>query len=758
MNSSFFQKAIPVWKKNKEKELHSRCAFFATFTKVKNAVLVITCCNAYKVYLNGRFLGAGPARSAHGYFRVDKLPLNNLREKNTLFIEAVAYNTRGYCYLDQPGFLQAEILSDGFAVAWTGKHFLVRNYDERLQKVSKFSYQRPFTEVYAFFRNPISTYSDFSANGSQVEPEFPVPVQSGVYQERHVSYPRYNVYPSTLIETGNFHVGNKIPKQSPWLLFESLKIFKKEDWESHWGNELQRMEYEKKPINKGIGAGEYSLYDLGHTQTGFIRLKFTAIEDSLVLVFFSEIDLNTDENKPADIRCDHAGCVNVLEYRVKGGEEYEHSSFEPYSAKYIKVLVIRGKIDGVNVSLMSYENPDTESFTFTCEDKRLEEIMESARRTFKQNALDILTDCPSRERAGWLCDSYFSAEAESLFTGENKVEYNFLENYIYTPQLGLPDGMLPMCYPAEVIEPRYIPNWALFYIVEIYNGYIRTGDFTLAQRSRQKIEGALKFFEKYVNEDGLLENLESWVFVEWSKANDKTFVCGVNYPSNMLYAKALEATGKMYDVKEYVSRAEKIKENIRKDSFNGMFFEDNRVRAEGELQATGHITETCQYYAFFTGVATPELYPTLFRRLVEEFGFERQEEKTYPQVYKSNAFIGNYLRLMMLADNGEEARLSKECVGYFYNMAKRTGTLWEHDDTRASLNHGFASYVAVFLVKYMTGYKGRQGNRLYFSTPTTKMDCRLTLPLGEGVLEYVRKNGDVQMKVPDGYIVEECKI
>ena len=47
----------------------------------------------------------------------------------------------------------------------------------------------------------------------------------------------------------------------------------------------------------------------------------------------------------------------------------------------------------------------------------------------------------------------------------------------------------------------------------------------------------LDYFKPFENEDGLLEKLQSWVFVEWSAAND--FVQDVNYPSNMLYAGTL---------------------------------------------------------------------------------------------------------------------------------------------------------------------------------------------------------------------------
>ena len=44
-------------------------------------------------------------------------------------------------------------------------------------------------------------------------------------------------------------------------------------------------------------------------------------------------------------------------------------------------------------------------------------------------------------------------------------------------------------------------------------------------------------------------------------------------------------------------------------------------------------------------------------------------------------------------------KLLSEIEGYFGYMAKRTGTLWEKIDDRANMNHGFASYVAVWISK-----------------------------------------------------------
>ena len=54
----------------------------------------------------------------------------------------------------------------------------------------------------------------------------------------------------------------------------------------------------------------------------------------------------------------------------------------------------------------------------------------------------------------------------------------------------------------------------------------------------------LDYFQRFRNADGLLEKLESWVFVEWSKAND--FVQDVNHPSNMLYAEVLAGMDRLF--------------------------------------------------------------------------------------------------------------------------------------------------------------------------------------------------------------------
>ncbi len=76
---------------------------------------------------------------------------------------------------------------------------------------------------------------------------------------------------------------------------------------------------------------------------------------------------------------------------------------------------------------------------------------------------------------------------------------------------------------------------------------------------------------------------------------------------------------------------------------------------------------------------------------------ERRINNLHPQIAFTNAFIGNYLRIEFLYEAGLYDEVITNIRKYFLPMAEKTGTLWEHDSSTGSCNHGFASYVIYWL-------------------------------------------------------------
>jgi alpha-L-rhamnosidase len=269
----------------------------------------------------------------------------------------------------------------------------------------------------------------------------------------------------------------------------------------------------------------------------------------------------------------------------------------------------------------------------------------------------------------------------------------------------------------------------------------------------------IEFFKQYRNSDGLLEKLPGWVFVEWSKANE--FTQDVNYPSNMLYARMLEAAARLYGLPELAREAERMREVIRQQSFDGEFFVDNAKRVDGKLQITRNRTEVCQYFAFFFGVATPESHPKLWQTLARDFGPKRRETKAFPEVHPANQFIGNVLRLELLSRSGLCQQVADEAFGYWLFMADKTGTLWENDGDYASCNHGFASHAVRVLNRDVLGLARvdvvKKEVDLRFANLKLEW-CEGSLPTPDGTVALRWRKDDNKLRykiaVPAGYSVK----
>lgn len=718
-----------------------------------DATLRICAANAYMVFLDDEMVAFGPARTAHGYSRMDEIKLSGLTRETKLTVDVIGYNINSFCYPDEKPYFAAEILDAKGKVFARSRDFNCYLLDDRIQKVVRFSYQRDFSEAYRMTADRSLFYKGDKSMFRQLEVS---EVEKPTILGREVAYPKYNRIPMDVVENGSVTVDENLPVWKNRFLDNisdsTSKGYARKDLEFCTSDELCKLTYRKTGGgSKNIKGGEYCVTDAGRTITGFFDLRLKVSEPSFFYVLFDEIDVNeSSEEKGIGVDFKRNECVGAVRYELQSGE-YHLVNFEQFSARFLKIVCMSGNIEISDSKLISFENPDMYRLDFKCADDSLNLIVRASQNTIAQNGVDIFTDCPQRERAGWLCDAFFSARTEFQMTGKNIVDKCFLENYALAPQLPqLPDGMIPMCYPGDHLCGEFIPNWSMWYVLQLYDYLKRTGDMELVNASKNKVDGLLGYFSKFENEDGMLEDLENWVFVEWSKAND--FIDGVNFPSNMLYSEMLVKAGEMYSDSELVAKGNSLKNKIAGMSYNGEFFEDNMLRKDGILVRTGNTSETCQYYAFYFGIASAETYPELHEKMFNEFGPARDVTTTYPLVYQSNAFIGNYLRMEILRLEGETSKILEESKQFFYYMAERTGTLWENSSASGSLDHGFASYAGNFIVEAVTGISDYDAasHSVKVCEPAVMIDCQARIPVGDDFIIIDYKGDKRSIILPEG--------
>lgn len=704
-----FQRAVPIWIDGQQTVPNVTASFRVPveWDGQQSMELRLTAHCDYRVSVNGHFLGHGPCVAGAGYYRVDEYDLSKVLTPGTnlIAVEVAGYNNDNYYLLNQPSFFQAEVTADGKVVAATTTGSWNRGFTpfegavlgQRLQDAPKLSFQRPHRELY------------------------------------NLSGPDYEAWKTDL----------SAPDFKPAKLEETdAKALI-----------IRRVKYPDYTVRHYTEALPNNIYKFECNSTGFIGTKLVVRKPSKLIYHWDE--LLTEGRIKRRMSFD-----GRMEYELQPGT-YELESFEPYTLQYLQIEVAEGDCEVQDVYIRQYVNGDVSRAAFDCDNESINQVYKAAVETFRQNALDIFMDCPSRERAGWLCDSYFTARVAFDLSGNHLIETNFLENFLLPEQFpNIPQGMLPMCYPSDHVNGNFIPNWAMWFVVELEEYLARSQDRAMIEALEPRVDALLNYFKRYENEDGLLEKLEKWVFVEWSKANE--FVQDVNYPTNMLYAKMLDVVGDLYARPALKEQAARLRETIRRQSFDGEFFVDNAVRENGKLvPQKKNRTETCQYYAFFFDVATPELHPELWNVLLTKFGPHRMEQGLYPEIYPSNAFIGTYLRLEILSRYGHVQQLVDESADQYLYMAQRTGTLWENLTSTASCNHGFASHVAHVFYRDLLGLNRVDvpGRRLQVVFSDCDLQrCSGTIPVGDEqiTLAWEKKGKKLYytLSVPEGYQVD----
>lgn len=688
-----------VWAEGQKNQMNRAFAFVLDLGKKQMGEICLSAASCYKVIADGKLMGFGPNRTAHGYARAAVYPFN----AQYITVEVQSHFVPNFCWVKREPFFACVLKTE------SGKEYFAEDFNcfalsDRVQKVRRYSFQRGFCETYInekdrtalYFCKPQNAFPRVKTEKAELPHLLPSETLNPALSE---------IFAEKVIDSGYCKTSPEIAvyvDRTETLIGTVIEGFKRSEWQDFSTDEISRITY-----LSGAKSGDYAYetLDFSRIVTGIVEVEIIAGNAGEVFFAFDEI---LSDEKLKTIKPFRGDTANVFKWTVKKAGVYHLSAFEPYAFRYANVITSAGV--KANVKVRAYENPEAGKMLFECDDKKIEQIMEAARHTFAHNAVDLLTDCPSRERAGWLSDSFFSSVAERVFTGDNKVERAFLQNYILADKSGHPKGMIPRCYPADYYEEDgFIPNWSLWYILEIYKYFTQYGYDETVEKSRANVEGILNYFVDFENEFGVLEDLKGWIFVEWSAANNSDHINGINVPSNACYYASLLAAAKVYGIKGLKEKAEKVKDYLLKNAYVDGFFVDNLIRNEkGDIIPTENYTETCQYYMFFFKCADKYTHKELFDKMLNEYGKSDSSvsggNPVKKQLTPSNMIYGVYMRLELLMREQKRVELLNECVRYFYDMTQKTGTLWENNTASASCDHGFASYVSRFIIYALFGF------------------------------------------------------
>lgn len=171
------------------------------------------------------------------------------------------------------------------------------------------------------------------------------------------------------------------------------------------------------------------IFDFGINQAGIPCLNVQQPAGTKLCIRMAE---ETNADGSLDFRTlghIHHGKIFTNEYTCKGdGKEQWSPRFTYHGFRYAELSGMDGKPDLSTLSLIVVHSDLANTGTFKCADPQINRLHELAMRTVLSNLHGIPTDCPDREKCGWLGDTHAYVKMANLNLQMNNFWMNYLED------------------------------------------------------------------------------------------------------------------------------------------------------------------------------------------------------------------------------------------------------------------------------------------------------------------------------------------
>ncbi|AWI09471.1 family 78 glycoside hydrolase catalytic domain [Ereboglobus luteus] len=155
---------------------------------------------------------------------------------------------------------------------------------------------------------------------------------------------------------------------------------------------------------------------------------------------------------------------------------------------------------------------------------------------------DGFIDSPSREQQQWMGDGRWQAVYNYYLSGDSRLHRRLLYQIAYSQDA---EGLTKSRYPDGHENWSPIPSYCLAWVTSFDDYHRFTGDITPAADLWPNIIMALRWFTRYENQNGLLENVPFWSYIDLGgyPAGPKLDIerGGIITALNLLYLESLRA-------------------------------------------------------------------------------------------------------------------------------------------------------------------------------------------------------------------------
>ena len=448
----------------------------------------------------------------------------------------------------------------------------------------------------------------------------------------------------------------------------------------------------------------------------------------------------------------------------QGGGSSWHPRFSYYGFRYIQVegAVWEGEPNPYNLPVLHklqscfVYSSAPEVSSFSCSNELFTKTHRLIERAERSNMQAVLTDCPHREKLGWLEQDHLNGP--SLLYNYDMRTYipKIIQDIVDTQKA---DGMVPTTAPQYVSFGNLFddsPEWGSTLIIMPFMYYEHYGDSTLILNNYDPMRRYVDYLTSRADNGIVSHGLGDWYDQRGTEPGGFTKNTPIPLVATAHYLMDLRYVAQAARMKGFIKDAEKYDEMA---SFVSRRFNETFYHADSCYYGTG--SQCSDALPLFLGICPDK--DAVLHHLIEDIKNHGTRLTT--------GDVGNRYLFQVLSDNGYDELLFEmlnhyEAPGYGYQIRQGATTLTEQwmPENGSSQNHFMMGQADEWLFKSIAGIrqrKGAHGMRHLLIAPQLVGDIqwvKASTMAATGIVRVDATRERIVVEIPEGCDAEIVKM
>lgn len=443
------------------------------------------------------------------------------------------------------------------------------------------------------------------------------------------------------------------------------------------------------------------LFDFGQNVSFMPLVKVSGPAGSVIKLTAGEVVNEDGTINRSTMGGAHRGSAWWQYTKATDGEETWFPQFYYLGSRYLYTELLPATEGGSRPKVESVEMVIVHSTAapvgwFAASDPTLGRIRDLVRWAQRSNMVSILTDCPHREKLGWLEQNHLNGPALRY---EWDLARLAAKNVHDMAEAQLADGLVPNIAPEYTEFKgtfRAAAEWGASFIMVPWQQYLFTGDDALLRENYERMKRYFGYLEGKAAGGLLAEGLGDWYDQKLGtpgRANmtPPPITATAHYFQDaMVLAKVAAVLGRADDAKEFAAKAEAIR-----TTYNREFFKP------GTAEIYGSGSQTSLALPLAMGIAQPADRAAVLAALLKDIA---------ARGHSSAGAIGTRYLFRALTDAGQSDLIYRlitnpEMPGYAMQLKAGKTSLAESwtGQLGASQNHFFLGQVIEWFYHDLAG-------------------------------------------------------